>query len=205
MKAQIVFVVLALCVVLGAQADPGNGMDKTNCNKAGMNKTMSYGMKNKTMTGDYNKGMVKTYNSVAALVSSKEMFSTLLAAVKACNLTDALGASFKGTVFAPTNEAFAKLLKALNVTAAELLGKTDLVCKNVLPYHVVPNVVAKSSGLTNNQKVPTLLAGSSLTVMIKGKMVSIMGVGSTAMVTKADVMAGNAVVHVIDTVLLPTK
>lgn len=79
-------------------------MDKTNCNKAGMNKTMSYGMKNKTMTGDYNKGMVKTYNSVAALVSSKEMFSTLLAAVKACNLTDALGASFKGTVFAPTNE-----------------------------------------------------------------------------------------------------
>lgn len=65
-------------------------------------------------------------------------------------------------------QAFAKLLKALNVTAAELLGKTDLVCKNVLPYHVVPNVVAKSSGLTNNQKVPTLLAGSSLTVMIKG-------------------------------------
>ncbi|KAI8462205.1 MAG: Fasciclin domain-containing protein [Monoraphidium minutum] len=131
------------------------------------------------------------------------MFSTLLAAVKAAGLAEALDKpDLAFTIFAPTNEAFGKLLAALKMTPEKLLADKPLLTK-VLSYHVVP-AVAQSKSLKNNQKLPTLLKEQGLTVdLSKAGTVTIAGATNKAKVVAADVRAGKSVVHVIDTVLVP--
>ena len=132
-------------------------------------------------------------NTIAAIVSNDPNFSTLLAAVKAAGLVETLSGPSPFTVFAPTNAAFAKIpqadLNALLNDPAQL--------KAVLLYHVVPGKVTASqvTGLTS----ATTVNGADLNVSTSGGMVMI----NDATVTKADVMASNGVIHVIDTVLMP--
>ena len=97
------------------------------------------------------------------------------------------------TVFAPTNAAFAKVPKA----TLDTLAKNPAALKRVLLYHVV-------SGKVPAAKVVTLrsaktLAGPTVRIRVTGKTVRI----NSAQVTKADVMASNGIVHVIDRVLIP--
>lgn len=122
-------------------------------------------------------------------------FETLVAAVKAAGLVEALQAEGPFTVFAPTDEAFAKLPSGTLESLLKPENKDQLVA--ILTYHVVPGKVkAKDvAGL----KQATTLQGSTLKVSVMNGTVMI----NDAHVVATDVMASNGVVHVIDTVLLP--
>ena len=122
-------------------------------------------------------------------------FNTLAAALKAAGLVDTLKGSGPFTVFAPTDEAFAKLPAG---TVEDLLkpeNKEKLTA--VLTYHVVP-AKAMSTDLSDGQSVPTV-NGTAATVKIADGKVMV----GNATVTQADVAASNGVIHVIDTVLMP--
>lgn len=120
-------------------------------------------------------------------------FKILAAALEKAGLVETLKGAGPYTVFAPTDQAFEKLLKELNVTAEELLNREDL--KNILLYHVVPGKVM-STDLQNGMKVKTL-AGKEVIISLNPVQVN------NATVVKPDVEASNGVIHVIDAVLLP--
>jgi uncharacterized surface protein with fasciclin (FAS1) repeats len=135
--------------------------------------------------------------------ASPDLFSTLVAAVGAADLVDALsgdGSAGLLTVFAPTNDAFAELDQ--NLLAALLRPENKALLVELLTYHVVP-ARAVSSELSDGQVVDTLLTGNSLTIGVAGGAVSVTGGSVTANVVSADVGACNGVVHVIDKVLIP--
>jgi len=122
-------------------------------------------------------------------------FKTLVAAVQAAGLVDTLKGAGPFTVFAPTDEAFAKLPPG---TVEDLLkpeNKAKLVA--ILTYHVVAGkVMAKEAMKLHEAKT---VNGEELT--IKTSMGSVMI--NNAKVVKADIVCSNGVIHVIDTVLLP--
>ena len=119
-------------------------------------------------------------------------FNTLVTAVKAAGLVDVLKGEGPFTVFAPTDEAFAKLPEG---TLEALLADTDKL-KAVLTYHVVPGAVM-AADVVNLSEAPTV-QGKKLTIRTDhGVMIN------NAMVVKTDVAASNGVIHVIDTVLIP--
>jgi uncharacterized surface protein with fasciclin (FAS1) repeats len=121
-------------------------------------------------------------------------FSTLVAAVQAAGLAETLKGEGPFTVFAPTDDAFAKLPAG---TVEDLLkpeNKDKLTA--ILTYHVVPGKVM-SGDLTNDMKAATV-QGGEVTIMTEG------GVKvNDATVTQADIEASNGVIHVIDTVIMP--
>ena len=122
-------------------------------------------------------------------------FKTLVAAVQAAGLVDTLKSDGPFTVFAPTDEAFAKLPAG---TLDELLkpeNKTKL--QNILKYHVVPGAY-KASDVMGIDSAETAL-GQKVAISHKSGSVMI----DNATVIAADVMAANGVIHVIDTVILP--
>ena len=119
-------------------------------------------------------------------------FSTFAAGIKSAGLTDALSAKGPFTVFAPTDEAFAKLPPG----AWDGLLKDSAKLKAVLNYHVVPgHFVARE---LKAGEVMTL-QGSTLTAALAFGDVSING----ARITRRDVIATNGIIHAIDTVILP--
>ncbi|WP_420844083.1 fasciclin domain-containing protein [Lacipirellula parvula] len=124
-----------------------------------------------------------------------EDFSTLVAAVKAGDLVKTLSGKGPFTVFAPTNEAFAKLPKG---TVEDLLkpeNKEKLVA--ILTYHVVPGKVMAADVV--KVKEAKTVQGDKVQVTVKDDEVMI----DKAKVVKADVECSNGVIHVIDSVLLP--
>jgi len=118
-------------------------------------------------------------------------FKTLVSLIKQAGLVDTLKGKGPFTVFAPTDEAFAKLPKA----TLEALGKDKAKLAAVLTYHVVPgrvlgkDVKPGTAKTVNGQEVKLDTADG---VTVNG-----------AKVVKADVMTSNGVIHVIDTVLIP--
>jgi len=133
--------------------------------------------------------------SIPEIASETKDLSTLVAALKAADLVDTLSGAGPFTVFAPTNEAFAKLGEELLKELLLPANKAKLV--EVLEYHVAAGKVL-STDLKNNEKITTL-EKQDVTATIAGKTVKI----NTATVTTADVLASNGVVHIIDTVLIP--
>ncbi len=123
--------------------------------------------------------------------------TTLVAAVKAAGLVETLKGVGPFTVFAPTNEAFAKLPAGTvdNLLKPEMKG--DLT--SILTYHVVAGAF-KAADLKDGQKIKTV-QGAELTVSIKDGKVMIDG----ATVTIPDVISSNGVTHVIDAVVTPKK
>ncbi|MBG66082.1 MAG: hypothetical protein CMP73_05445, partial [Flavobacteriales bacterium] len=132
-------------------------------------------------------------NSVYDIVANSSDHTTLKTAIDACSLDGTLSGSGPFTLFAPTDAAF-NLLPAGTVTA--LLNDIPQLT-DILLHHVVGDSVM-STMLSNNQVVTTLL-GTDVTVTINSNGVYI----DNAMVTVADIIADNGVVHVIDAVLLP--
>ena len=137
------------------------------------------------------KDMPKTVVDIA--LGNKD-FSILVAALQKADLVSALQGEGPFTVFAPTNAAFEDLLKALNISASDLLNQPDLA--KVLLYHVVSGKVM-STDLTEGLEAATLNGEKVKFDLSSGVKVS----GSA--VTSADIEAGNGVVHVIDKVLVP--
>lgn len=119
-------------------------------------------------------------------------FKTLVTAVKAAGLVDTLKGPGPFTVFAPTDEAFAKLPK----DKLDALLKDKAALTKVLTYHVVPGKVMAADVKPGMVKT---VEGQSLTLATAGGGVQVNG----AKVVKADVPASNGVIHAIDTVVLP--
>ncbi|MFL6079536.1 MAG: fasciclin domain-containing protein [Ornithinibacter sp.] len=128
-------------------------------------------------------------------------FTTLAAALTASGLVDTLKGTGPFTVFAPTDDAFAKL-PAGTVDTLLKDPKGDLT--QILTYHVVPGkVMAADVVKLDGQKVKTV-QGGELTVGVEGEKVTLTdAAGNTVNVTTVDVPASNGVIHVIDGVLMP--
>ena len=122
-------------------------------------------------------------------------FNTLVAAVKAAGLVDTLKGPGPFTVFAPTDEAFAKLPEG----ALEDLLKPENKAKlqSVLTYHVVPGKVMSRDAVKLNSAKTAQGSSIKIKAMDNGVMVN------DAHVVKADIAASNGVIHVIDKVILP--
>lgn len=133
---------------------------------------------------------------IVDLAVSTEFLSTLVAAVKAGDLVDVLKGDGPFTVFAPTNDAFAKLPAGTVENLLKPENKAQLV--KILTYHVVPGKVM-SKDLKNGQMAKTVQGGSVKVTLKDGKVMI-----NDATVTAADIAADNGVVHVIDTVIMPS-
>lgn len=120
-------------------------------------------------------------------------FNTLVTAVKAAGLVDTLKGKGPFTVFAPTDEAFAKLPAG---TVESLLQNPEKL-KQILLYHVVAGKVMASDVV--KIKEAKTVQGSSAKVSVMGGKVKI----DAANVVKTDIMTDNGVIHVIDSVILP--
>ncbi len=151
--------------------------------------------------------MYPSKNIIQNAVNSKD-HTTLVAAVKAAGLVDTLSGPGPFTVFAPTNAAFAKLPAGTVDNLLKPENKATLT--KVLTYHVVPgrmtavNLMKAVKGGEGMAKLKTV-AGEELVVKQAGpgKRTVTDAKGDVAMVTIADVLQSNGVIHVIDTVLLP--
>ncbi|WP_339875753.1 fasciclin domain-containing protein [uncultured Algoriphagus sp.] len=132
---------------------------------------------------------------IVELAMSQDFLSTLVAAVKAGDLVETLKGDGPFTVFAPTNDAFAKLPAGTVENLLKPENKAQLV--KILTYHVVPGKVM-AADLKNGQ-MPKTVEGSSIEVTLMDGKAMI----NNATVTKADIEADNGVVHVIDTVIMP--
>ncbi len=124
--------------------------------------------------------------------------TTVVAAVKAAGLVDTLKGPGPFTVFAPTNDAFAKLPAGTVDTLLKADMKADLT--SILTYHVVPGRYT-AADLKDGMTLKTV-NGATLKVSNVNGVVKING---AAMVETADVISSNGVTHVIDTVLMPPK
>ena len=120
-------------------------------------------------------------------------FNTLVAAVQAAGLVDALSGDGPFTVFAPTDEAFAKLPAG---TVEGLLADKEKLTA-VLTYHVIPGIVMAEDVVELN-KAETL-QGQSVKIKVKKGVVTI----DDATVVTTDILTSNGVIHVIDAVLMP--
>ena len=127
--------------------------------------------------------------------ASNSDFSTLVAAVKAAGLVDALKGEGPLTVFAPTNEAFAKL--PAGTVESLLLPENKDKLVQILTYHVVAGKVM-AADVVNVDSAKTL-EGSSVTVTVANGGVKI----DNANVIKTDIKTSNGVIHVIDSVIMP--
>jgi uncharacterized surface protein with fasciclin (FAS1) repeats len=152
--------------------------------------------------------MYPSKDIVSNAVNSKD-HTTLVAAVKAAGLVETLQGEGPFTVFAPTNSAFGKLPDGTVDTLLKPENKTKL--QAVLTYHVVAGKysaddlmkwIKKGNGMTEL----TTVNGGTLTAMMDNGMLMIKdGTGNISTVTIADVNQSNGVIHVVDTVVLPSK
>ena len=150
--------------------------------------------------------MYPSKNIIQNAVNSKD-HTTLVAAVKAAGLVDTLQSPGPFTVFAPTNDAFAKLPAGTVDTLLKPENKKTLT--NVLTYHVVPGRLsakdlADKIRAGNGKAMLKTVEGADLTFAEKdGKLWIWDAKGGSAQVTIRNVNQSNGVIHVIDTVLLP--
>ena len=151
--------------------------------------------------------MAQAKKDIVDLAAGSKAHTTLVAAVKAADLVTTLKSTGPFTVFAPTNDAFAKLPAG---TVDNLLKpENKAVLAGILTYHVVAGNLDAKAVLAAIKKgggtaVLTTVAGGKLTASVaKGKVVLTDEKGGKATVTATDLAATNGIIHVIDAVLLP--
>lgn len=135
----------------------------------------------------------KAHGTIVDVATNSGSFDTLVSAVKAADLVEVLSGEGPFTVFAPTDEAFARIPK--EELDALLADKEKLTA--VLTYHVVPGKVTASEVVKLDSA--RTVQGQSLTIRSNGKGLQVAG----ANVVQADVPATNGVIHVIDRVVMP--
>jgi len=131
--------------------------------------------------------------TIVDVASEAGNFTTLVAAVKAAGLVDTLSGTGPFTVFAPTDEAFAKLPAG----TVESLLKDKEKLTAILTYHVVSGKVMAADVIKLHST--KTVQGQDVTIKVEGGKVMV----NNANVVKTDIEATNGVIHVIDTVLLP--
>jgi uncharacterized surface protein with fasciclin (FAS1) repeats len=151
--------------------------------------------------------MYPSKNIIQNAVNSKD-HTTLVAAVKAAGLVETLEGKGPFTVFAPTNDAFAKLPAGTVDTLLKPENKGTLT--QVLTYHVVPGRITASDLMEMIKKgggkaMLKTVEGEELTFEMKDGAIWVWDAkGDSAKITVKNVMQSNGVIHVIDTVLLPS-
>ena len=130
--------------------------------------------------------------SVADTIAANSQLSTLNSLVAKTGLTDTLKGQGPFTVFAPTNEAFAKV----PAKTMESLAADPTKLKAVLTYHVIPGKVMAAEIKNGNAKT---VNGANVALSKAGEFVTV----EDALVQTADIAATNGVVHVVDSVLMP--
>ncbi|RYE56538.1 MAG: fasciclin domain-containing protein, partial [Hyphomicrobiales bacterium] len=150
--------------------------------------------------------MYPTKTIVENAMNSRD-HTTLVAAVKAAGLVDTLSGTGPFTVFAPTNAAFAKLPAGTVDTLVKPENKAMLT--GILTYHVVPGRITAEQIATDARAhggtaTYTTVQGGTLSFAQSGAGWRVTDAkGGHAMITTANVMQSNGVIHVIDTVLMP--
>jgi uncharacterized surface protein with fasciclin (FAS1) repeats len=168
--------------------------------------TASAQMKEKTVEVG-GAAMYPSKNIVANAVNSAD-HTTLVAAVKAAGLVETLQSAGPFTVFAPTNAAFGKLPAGTVETLVKPENKATLT--KILTYHVVAgkfDAKAIAALIKEGNGTATLktVAGGVLKASMKGKKLILTDEkGGMSVVTIADVFQSNGVIHVVDTVVLPS-
>ena len=150
--------------------------------------------------------MYKTKNIVENAMNSAD-HTTLVAAVKQAGLVETLSGKGPFTVFAPTNAAFAKL--PAEAVADLMKPENKAMLTKVLTYHVVAGkmdskAIAKAIKKGKGTATFKTVSGGTLKAMMQGSSLILTDEkGGTSMVTIADVMQSNGVIHVVDTVVMP--
>lgn len=145
--------------------------------------------------------------TIVDVAVGNENFTTLVAALKAGDLVTALQGDGPFTVFAPTNDAFAKIDSATLTSLLE--PKNQKALANILTFHVVSGKLAAADVVAALKKGKgkvelTALNGQTLTVLQKdGKIWLKDQAGNYSEITATDVMGSNGVIHVIDSVVMP--
>lgn len=133
--------------------------------------------------------------TIVEIAAGNPDFSTLVAALKAAALVDALSGDGPFTVFAPTNEAFAQL--PAGTVDMLLLPENKEKLTAILTYHVVPGKVMAADVVTLSEA--TSLEGDTIAISVADGGVMVDG----ANVVATDIEASNGVIHVIDAVIMP--
>ncbi len=150
---------------------------------------------------------LKEKQTIVGVAASNDNFSTLVAAVKAADLVATLNSEGPFTVFAPTNEAFAKLPEGTVESLLKAENKGTLT--SILTYHVVAGKFMAADVLKaikdNNGKFSiTTVNGEKLTAYVKdGKVMLKDAKGNKSTIILTDVDASNGVIHAIDQVVMP--
>jgi len=146
-------------------------------------------------------GGVVAPKDIVDIAAGNPAFSSLVAAVTKAELVTTLKGTGPFTVFAPTNDAFAALLTALNTNLGAL---TKEALTPILTYHVVAGKVLAADVV--KLKVAKTVNGSDIRIRVDGAKVFLAGGnGADIEVTMTDIQASNGVIHVINKVLLPPK
>ena len=146
-------------------------------------------------------------NDVVDIAISSDVHTTLVAAVKAADLVGTLKSDGPFTVFAPTNDAFAKLPQGTVETLLEPKNKGTLA--SILTYHVLPGnfdaaAIVNAIKIGGGETTLKTVNGGTLKASIRNKKVFLEDEkGNTSIVTATDLEGSNGVVHVIDSVVLP--
>ena len=145
--------------------------------------------------------------TIVGVAAGNENFSTLVTAVKTAGLVETLNSKGPFTVFAPTNDAFAKLPDGTVSSLLMPAAKADLT--GILTYHVVAGkfeaaAVIKAINANNGMFNVKTVQGNEIGLSLKdGKVLLTDAKGGMSTVVIADVAANNGVIHAIDTVLMP--
>lgn len=135
----------------------------------------------------------RTEKNIVEMAENAGYFKSLGRAIRAAGLVDTLSGKGPFTMFAPTDEAFAKLPKA---DLDALLEDTARLTQ-VLTYHVVPEIVVAPK--TGSPRLATTANGAGLKITAKNRGFKV----NDAMVVKTELIASNGVIHAIDRVLMP--
>lgn len=179
-------------------AEGPEGGDKEMTSLKNLGKLAAFGMLSVGLAAGASGGTdgAMTGKDIVDTAVSAGSFSTLVAALKAAGLVDTLRGEGPFTVFAPTDEAFAKLPEG---TVASLLKPENLgKLQSILTYHVVSGKVMAADVM--NLKSAKTVNGQAITIST-GDGVKVDG----AKVLKTDIECSNGVIHVIDSVILPPE
>ncbi len=203
-RVRLLSVIAGLLLVLAACGDDEAG-DTTSTAAAGGSATTAGEEMTTTTAAEMTSTTAEMVgDTVLDVAAGNEDFSTLVAAVQAAGLEDALAdPEATLTVFAPTNAAFESALSALGLSAEELLADTETLT-TILTYHVLGATVTSSdiAGAGTDEILVEPLSGEALTVAVDDDG-AVGFVDQSATVTMADIEASNGVIHAIDAVLLP--
>ena len=152
---------------------------------------------NAQVTNFVQKERQDTSKDIVDIASGDSRFKTLVSALKAAGLVDTLKGKGPFTVFAPTDEAFAKLPPNTLNDLLKPENKETLV--KILTYHVAPGKLTSKDVLKLNGKDLKMLNGDNAKIEVKNNEVYIDG----AKIVITDIIASNGIIHVIDTVMMP--